>query len=228
LTARRCRDRSRGLPRQVRDILTACSTTGRNPLTRSRDTLLFHLLWETGMRIGEALNLQHRDISTGRGETPWIEVIARQTHPHGLRGKTSTPRRIYISDELENAYTAHLWALIDTGIDIDVPNLAAHPVFVNVVRDPRWAPMRAETVYQKTRAIHAHLQPLPRFTPHWFRHTHATTLLMAGTPPHVVMRRLGHSDVQTTLNTYGWVTEDAELRALGSWQTLTESWRGLA
>ena len=30
----------------------------------------------------------------------------------------------------------------------------------------------------------------------------------------VVSRRLGHSDVQTTMNTYAHVTEDAELRAL--------------
>ena len=30
----------------------------------------------------------------------------------------------------------------------------------------------------------------------------------------VVSRRLGHSDVQTTMNTYAHVTEDAELRAV--------------
>ena len=34
------------------------------------------------------------------------------------------------------------------------------------------------------------------------------------------MRRLGHRDVQTTLSRYGWVTEDAELRALADWTHL--------
>jgi hypothetical protein len=34
---------------------------------------------------------------------------------------------------------------------------------------------------------------------------------MAGVPEHVVMRRLGHADVQTTLSTYGWFTAAAEM-----------------
>jgi len=34
------------------------------------------------------------------------------------------------------------------------------------------------------------------------RHSHATALLLSGVPVHVVSRRLGHADVQTTLNTY--------------------------
>jgi hypothetical protein len=56
------------------------------------------------------------------------------------------------------------------------------------------------------------------WSPHWLRHTHATALLLAGTPPHVVMRRLGHKDIQTTLSTYGWVTEDAEMRTVAQWR----------
>jgi integrase len=47
---------------------------------------------------------------------------------------------------------------------------------------------------------------------------------LAGVPLHVVSRRLGHADVQTTMNLYGWVSDDAELRALADWQRLTASW----
>jgi integrase len=65
------------------------------------------------------------------------------------------------------------------------------------------------------------------WSPHWLRHTHATALLLSGCPPHVVMRRLGHLDVQTTLDIYGWVTEDAELRALSDWRSFTAGWKGL-
>ena len=64
------------------------------------------------------------------------------------------------------------------------------------------------------------------WTPHWFRHTHASALLLAGAREHVVMRRLGHADIQTTLNLYGWVTEDAELRALADWRSFNAGWRG--
>ena len=63
------------------------------------------------------------------------------------------------------------------------------------------------------------------WSPHWLRHTHASALLLAGVPLHVVSRRLGHADVQTTMDLYGWVTEDAELRAVAGWRSFTEGWR---
>lgn len=212
---------------QVHQILEATVTTSHNPLVTKRDQLLFTLLWETGMRIGEALNLTHQDMNTGQGETPFVDVVPRQEHPHGIRGKTFIPRRIYISDELENAYVEYLWELIDAGIDLDIPNIAGHYIFVNVNKAPLFAPMRVESVYQRIRAIRKNNPELPAFTPHWFRHTHATALLLAGAQPHVVMRRLGHADVQTTLNTYGWVTDHAEMKAWEGWKNVTEMWRGI-
>jgi integrase/recombinase XerD len=42
---------------------------------------------------------------------------------------------------------------------------------------------------------------------------------------HVVMRRLGHADIQTTIDQYGWVSEDAQMRAVAGWQRLCEGWR---
>jgi integrase len=65
------------------------------------------------------------------------------------------------------------------------------------------------------------------WTPHWMRHSHATALLLSGVPVHVVSRRLGHTDVQTTLNTYGHVIEDAEMRAVAGWEAFTARWRTL-
>lgn len=41
------------------------------------------------------------------------------------------------------------------------------------------------------------------------------------------MRRLGHLDIQTTLNLYGWVTEDAEMRTVPNWTSYVDGWRGL-
>ena len=53
------------------------------------------------------------------------------------------------------------------------------------------------------------------------------TSFLSGVPAHVVMRRLGHADFQTTLEVYGWVTEDAELRALSEWATFAAGWKGI-
>lgn len=51
------------------------------------------------------------------------------------------------------------------------------------------------------KAVEAHpdLDPLHL---HELRHTHATLLLRAGVHPKIVSERLGHADIQTTLNTY--------------------------
>jgi integrase len=50
---------------------------------------------------------------------------------------------------------------------------------------------------------------------------------MAGVPVHVVSRRLGHADVQTTLNLYAHVTEEADLRAIAEWTSFTAGWRAM-
>ena len=63
------------------------------------------------------------------------------------------------------------------------------------------------------------------WTPHWLRHSHATALLLSRVPVHVVSRRLGHADVQTTLQLYAHVTEDADLQAAARWQAFTAGWR---
>jgi integrase/recombinase XerD len=184
-----------------------------------RDRFIFATLAVTGLRLGELLGLRHCDFHTGRGGTPWLEVVPRDDHPHGARVKYGRFRRLYVSDDLERLYSEYTWSLVDAGA-ADVVDLEDHYVFVNLARGRRFAPLRPETVYAKVRAIKAHLGPaVPAdWSPHWFRHTHASALLLAGTPPHVVMRRLGHADIQTTYNLYGWVTEDAELRALAGWQ----------
>jgi integrase len=51
---------------------------------------------------------------------------------------------------------------------------------------------------------------------------------MSGAPMPVVQQRMGHADVQTTINTYGWVTEDSALRALTGWQSVAGRWDAAA
>jgi hypothetical protein len=75
------------------------------------------------MRLGEALALQHRDWHTGLGDTPFIEVVPREDHPHGLRVKNGGFRRIYVSDELDRLYGEYLWRLCDAGPDVTVGDL---------------------------------------------------------------------------------------------------------
>ena len=180
------------------------------------------------MRLGEALALKHRDWHTGLGDTPFVEVVPREDHPHGLRVKNGGYRKIYISDELDRLYGEYLWRLCDAGADVAVGDLDSWWVFVNLAREPRFAPLRAETVAWQVRRLRrrvrrAECRPSSRRTGCGTRTR--PRCLMSGIAEHVVSRRLGHLDIQTTQNLYGWVSEDAEQRTVAQWQALTAGWR---
>jgi site-specific recombinase XerD len=215
-------------PGQIERICDACAPWDAQ--TRRwrgcvRDRLLWALLAESGLRLGEALGLQHRDWHAGCGDTAFIEVVPRD-HPHGVRVKGGGYRKLYVSAELDSLYGEYVWQLCEAGADLAAVDLDETCVFVNLSREPRFAPWRPESVYDLVQRLRHQLagQVPAGWTPHWFRHSHASALLLAGVPVHVVSRRLGHADVQTTLNIYGHVTEDAELRAAADWKALTARW----
>jgi site-specific recombinase XerD len=192
-----------------------------------RYRLLWSLLAETGARIGEALSLRHGDWNPGRGGTASVSFEPSE-HPHDQRLK-SGPRVVHIGSRLDRLYGDYVWWLCERGADLHLKDWGSSYVFVNVFREPMFAPMRTESIYGHLRSVKAAGIGLPQaMSPHWFRHTHATALLLSGTPPHVVSRRLGHKDVQTTQRKYAHVTEDAELAALGNWTALTDGWAGAA
>jgi integrase len=51
-------------------------------------------------------------------------------------------------------------------------------------------------------------RPIPVARLHDLRHVHATTLLRAGVPVHVVAARLGHADPSITLRAYAHVISE--------------------
>lgn len=215
-------------PEQIERICDACASW--DPDTREwrgsvRNRLLWMLLAETGVRFGEALGLQHRDWHTGCGDTPYVEVVTRD-HPHEVRAKSGY-RRVYVSDELDRLYGEYVWRLCEAGADLATDDFDGTCVFVNLDREPRFAPWRPESVYDLVDRLRRELsgQVPQAWSPHWMRHSHATALLLSGVPVHVVSRRLGHLDVQTTLNTYAHVSEDAEMRAAADWKAVTGGWR---
>src|SRR5664280_259349 len=111
-----------------------------------------------GLRLGEALGLQHRERVKGGGY-----------------------RRLYVSDELDRLYGEYLWGLCEAGVEDAVADLDAAHVFVNLAHAPRFAPWRPESVYDLVRRLRRQLagQVPAGWTPHWFRHSHATALLLS-------------------------------------------------
>jgi integrase len=219
-------------PGQIEAVMDACARF--DPVSREwrgslRNRLLWALLSETGLRLGEALGLQHRDWHAGCGGTPFIEVVPRE-HPHGVRAKGGRYRRVFVSDDLDRLYGDYVWGLCDAGADMTAADMDAEPVFVNLAGPARFGPWRPESVYDLVGRLRRDLAgTVPeKWTPHWMRHSHATALLLAGVPDHVVSRRLGHADVQTTWNLYAHVTDDADMRTVAEWKAFTAGWRTAA
>lgn len=73
-----------------------------------------------------------------------------------------------------------------------------------VFATPLGAPIRPSSVSAHFRSL-ARSLGFDTMRYHDTRHTHATLLLKAGVPPHVVSERLGHSTVAFTLDRYAWV-----------------------
>jgi site-specific recombinase XerD len=178
-------------PDQVKTLVGACN--------RKRDKLIVLMLYETGMRKGELLGLRHEDMGDC-GENK-IEIVQRE-NVNRARAK-SGHRTIHVSKELMQVYNDYL---IDEYPDVD-----SDYVFINIWAGKVGLPMSYRSLNQlfiqleKKTGIHAY--------PHLFRHTHATELLKAGWDIYHVQKRLGHASVQTTLDTYGHLT-DSDLMAV--------------
>jgi len=216
------------LPQQIQAILDACavhdSTTGAW-VGNLRDRLLFATLAETGMRLGELLGMRICDFVMGRGDTAYVEVVPREDNPNGARVKMMRPRRVYVGGDLERLFADYVTHLACRAAEVGIAVTADCPLWVNLDRPPLLAALRESTVRDKTEALRRKGIGPAGWTPHWFRHSHATALLLAGTPEWVVSRRLGHAHVQTTLDLYGWVREDEALRAAANWASYASGWQ---
>jgi integrase len=228
---RRHRHRSRTpllLPAEIQAVLDGCARfdpASGQWVGNLRDRLLFALLAETGCRLGEALGMRINDFVMGRGGTPHVEVVPREDNANGARVKMMRPRRVYVGSDLERLFADYLTEMACRAAGWGIAVTADSPLLVNLDRPPLLAPLREGTVRDKTKSLRDKGIGPQGWTPHWFRHSHATALLLAGTPDWVVSRRLGHAHVQTTLDLYGWVREDEALRAAANWKSYTGGWQ---
>jgi integrase len=216
------------LPQQIQAILDGCAVwdDDRGEWDGNlRDRFLFALLADSGMRIGEALGLRISDFVMGQGATPHVEIAPREDNANDARVKMMRARRVYVGADLERLYADYLTHLALRAAELGMPVGPDDPLFVNLERPPFLAALREGTVRDKVDALKRRGIGPADWSAHWFRHGHATALLLAGTPDWVVSRRLGHAHVQTTLDLYGWVSEDEALRAAANWKTYTAGWR---
>lgn len=164
-----------------------------NATTNIRDEFLIKLLFETGLRIGEALSLFIEDIIFDHSKGHRIKLVDRGELPNGAKLKTGE-REIHISQELINLFDDYAYDILDE-LEIDT-----NFVFVKLRGANKGKPLEYQDVSDlfkrlKKRTgidVHAHL----------LRHTHATIYYQTTKDIKQVQERLGHSQIQTTMNMY--------------------------
>ncbi|MUG92599.1 tyrosine-type recombinase/integrase [Scytonema sp. UIC 10036] len=175
---------------QVKNLIKACN--------HMRDKFLICLLYETGMRIGEALGLRHEDMATG-GKNE-IKITNRLDNFNQAKAKSGN-RIIHVNKEVMRFYSDYLIEEYPENVDSDY-------VFVSI-----WSQKVEPGTPLQYSAVDSLFRRLSKKTniyasAHLLRHSHATNLIRAGWDMSYVQKRLGHSDIQTTVNTYVHLLDD--------------------
>ncbi len=179
---------------------------------------LFRLLAFSGMRKGEALALTWNDLnfitkeirinktlSSGENNRLFVQTPKTKNSIRTLKMDKIT------MDILEEWNKIQKQDYLKLGINTLQPKQLVFSNENNEYLQPamttKWI-LRIQEKYE-----------LPKITTHGLRHTHCSLLFEAGASIKEVQERLGHSDIQTTMNIYTHVTEKAKDEAAQKFAT---------
>lgn len=179
--------------------------------TNQRDKLLIKLLFETGLRIGEALSLFIEDFIYDHKNGHRIRLKNRGELPNGAMLK-SGEREIYVSQELMDMFDDYEYELLDE-LEHDI-----NFVFVKLRGKNKGKPLE----YQDVNALFRYLKKKTSINAHahLLRHTHATMFYQKTKDIKQVQERLGHAQIQTTMNLYLHPSQD-DIRS--NWENAQEA-----
>ena len=130
------------------------------------------------------------------GKSNEIHVIPRVNNINYVRAKSGVERIVHVNKQLMQWYSAYLIDEYPEDIDCDF-------VFV-VIKVSVKGEIGTPLVYKTVDSLFRRLSKKTgiKANPHLLRHTHATELIRAGWDMTRVQKRLGHTNIQTTVNTY--------------------------
>lgn len=177
-------------PEKEREVLSEAALDAifaepKNSRLGVRDKTLMILLYDTGTRISELLNIRLTDIFLKK-EGSYIIVT----------GKGSKQRPLYLSDKtvnhLKNYMSLYHPEATDSNQYLFYTIIRGRKGRMSVGNAERIIKQHAEAARKKCPEVPAHVHP------HAFRRTLATQLYQEGTSLALVSSLLGHSNIETT------------------------------
>lgn len=166
------------------DAIAAVKAAGElqdEPWLAKRDMAIMLLLYGCGLRIGEALGLDGKDIGSPEGSAKSKDGTLR------VIGKGNKERIVPVLPIISDAIAAYRESCPHT-------ITAEAPLFVG----SRGARLNAGVVQRQVRKVRALLGLSDSATPHAFRHSFATHLLAKGGDLRTIQELLGHASLSTT------------------------------
>lgn len=168
------------------------------------------LLTMVGLRRGELLALRWDDIDFKQNI-----LRVRKNMVNGEKGciikapkSEAGIRDISLGNDvmsvLKAARVQYMTDLFEYGVGFQNLNFVIH--------QKDGSPLKPDSMTQKWQRF-LEANDLPKIRLHDLRHSNATALIQAGVNPRVVQQRLGHSDVNITLNTYTHVLPEMDIDA---------------
>lgn len=205
---------------EVKDFLTIALNE-----FQYRSFVMFRLLLFTGMRKGELHALHLNDVNLETGEIKILKTLATIDGKDILqKPKTATSVRTIFLDPKSLEYLKR-WLndlrkeyLAFGNADLWKSNPA-------IFSDPKTGGYITLSHLNNVLNynFYLHHPDFHRITVHQLRHTHASLLFESGAALKDVQEKLGHADIQTTMNIYTHVTETKSKKALNDFAAFMEN-----
>jgi integrase len=194
---------------EARALLTAATAerTAKTSFETIRAEALYSLALNTGLRIGEALALRWQDVNLDRGE---LSVVYNLQRVRGKLDATVEPktrksrRSIGMPPSAVRTFLEHRQSQRELRIKHRPLWQDSDLIFTSQIGSP----LDPSDVSRDFQAFLTR-NKLPKIRFHDLRHAAGSIMLKNGIPMYTVSRILGHSNIATTVDTYGHVEEKA-------------------
>lgn len=182
----------------------------------------YHLLSFTGLRIGEAIGLMWSDVDFENKRLNISRTAVKIGKEQTVQDpKTKKSKRIITLDD-ETLNVLKLWKRQQIKEYFQVGKAYQHDsnyIFTN--NKGKW--LLTATMKVKLSSFFCKHNKLKKITPHGFRHTHASLLFEAGVTAKIISDRLGHNNVQTTLDMYTHINDNQRFEVVDQFMDFIRS-----